>query len=57
MRIYVVYDSLYEEVISVHKTEEGARKRCEEKNDEREKEKGQPCTAYCIGYDDFELED
>ena len=55
MKIFVVWDLLYEEVVSVHKTEEGAIQRCKEK-DEKDKH-GETRDSYLHEYDEFELED
>jgi hypothetical protein len=57
VKVYVVWDPLYEEVISVHKTEEGAWARVEERN-KKDKYgndiwKGRPLHEY----EDFELEE
>ena len=55
MKVYVIYDPLYEEVIAVYSTEDAAMKWCKTLNKEREKE--YPDTFYWFGYDEFEVLD
>ena len=54
--VWVVWDPLYERVISVHETEKGADNRCEKENkkDNRWDERGR---AYLFECDEFELEE
>lgn len=55
VKVYVVYDPLYEEVISVHWSEDGAIKKCNEvDNEERYGEKR---TSYYCEFDVFEVLD
>jgi len=37
MKVYVTYDEIYEEIISVHKSEESAREKCEKQKKEKVK--------------------
>ena len=52
--VWVVWDPLYEKVISVHKTEKGADKRCEKLN---KKENRYQENTYWYENAEFELED
>jgi len=53
MEVYVVYDSLYEKVISAHKTEDGAGKRCNEENIKENRDG----SYYLHEYNKYTLED
>lgn len=53
MKVYVVYDPLYERVISVHGSVEGATDRSELENDKDNRWN----TYYRIEYQEFELEE
>ncbi len=54
MKIFIVWDPLYEEAISAHRTEKGAHKRMAEKD---EKDScGNKRNCYWHEYDEFELE-
>lgn len=55
MKVWVVYDPLYEEVVSVHSTQEGAHKRCDEL-DKKDKY-GQWRDSYTHTCDEYEVED
>ena len=56
MKVWVVYDPLYEKVMSVHKTERGADERRIELNDEDDRWEEKTCEyEYC--YEELELED
>ena len=52
MKIFVVFDPLYERVISAHKTEKGAGDRCFNLNDKETR-----VVHYLFEYDEYELED
>ncbi len=54
MKVYVVWDPYLEEVVSAHKTEEGAWKGIEKAN---EKAGRIPGEHTCHEFDEFELED
>lgn len=64
MKVYVIWDRLYEKVISAHSTEESALTRMNKENEKRaranQKEHGwSEDETYCYDfeYDDFELEE
>jgi hypothetical protein len=56
MKIYVVYDPLYEEPCSVHKTKEGAINRCYELN-VKDSAGDNRNNGYPHEWSDFELEE
>ncbi len=49
MKIYVVWDPLYEEVCSVHKTTDGASKKCSELNKKDKLGCNRSSTGYYYG--------
>ena len=53
-KVFVVFDPLFEEVISVHKTEDGALERVEEQNFIKERITGD---HYSVEYNKYDLED
>lgn len=61
MKVYVVWDRLYEKVISAHFTEQSALNRINERNQQRVDERKLPESEedYCYDfeYDEFELDD
>jgi len=63
MKVYVVWDRLYEKVVSAHLKEESALARMNKENqkrvDERKSEmpEGEEDYCYDFEYDEFELED
>lgn len=54
MKVYIVYDPLYEKVISVHKNEENAMKRSREMD---KKDGRDPHEIYLHEWDEYGLED
>ena len=53
-KVFVVFDPLFEEVISVHKTEDGASERVEEQNFIKERKTGR---YYSVEYNEYDLEE
>jgi hypothetical protein len=54
-KVYVVWDPLVEEVVSVHKTQDGAEKKAEEKD--KSDVLGEKRESYFHEWGEFELED
>lgn len=53
MEIYIVYDPLLEKVISAHKSEDRAAKRCQQEDDKDDRAGG----YYWHEYNEYTLED
>lgn len=54
-KVFVVWDPLYEEVVSAHRTEKGAQVRCDQKD--KEPRHGYIRGGHHHSYDEYEVED
>lgn len=54
MKVFVVYDPLYEKVIAVFKTEDSADRYCDKRNKEEDRYKDY---TYPYSYDEFEVQE